>query len=53
MKEADFVGEGCSGVEGGEAREGASLVGVEEAAGPGEEGEAGGGNILNNFGEGF
>ena len=40
LEEADFMGECCSGVKGGEAREGASLMGVEEAAGPCEEGEA-------------
>ena len=47
------MGECCGGVEFGEAREGAGLVGVEEAAGPGEEGETGGGDTLHNLGEGL
>ena len=53
LEKADLVGEGRSGVERGEAGEGAGLVGVEEAAGPGDEGEAGGGYSFHNFGEGL
>ena len=47
------MGEGCSGVEGGKAGEGAGLMGVEEGAGPGNESEAGGRNAFYDFGEGF
>ena len=53
LEEADLVGKCCSGVKSGEAREGASLVWVEEAAGPGEEGEAGGGDQFYNCSKGF
>ena len=47
------MGEGCGGVEGGKAGEGAGLVGVEEGTGPGNEGEAGGGDAFHDFGESF
>ena len=40
LEETNFVGEGCGGVEGGKAGEGAGLVGMEEGTGPGNEGEA-------------
>ena len=40
VEEPDLMSEGCSGVESGEAREGGSLVGVEQASGLGEQGEA-------------
>ena len=53
LKEADLKSECCGGVERGEAGEGARLVGVEEATGPGEEGEAGGGDPLHDLAEGF
>ena len=47
------MSERCSGVKCGEAREGASLMGVEKAAGPREEGEGGSDDSFRNFGEGF
>ena len=53
MEGTDLVGKCCSGVKGGEAREGASLVGVEEAAESCEEGEARGDDPFHYFGEGF
>ena len=53
LEEADFVGKCCRGVKSGEARAGATLKGVEEAAGPCEEGEARGGDPFHNFGKGF
>ena len=53
LEKADFVGEGCGGVESGEAREGASLMRVEKVAGPCEEGEVGGGDPFHYFGDGF
>ena len=53
LEEADFMGECCSGVKSREAGEGARLMGVEEAAGSCEEGEAGGNDPLYNFGEGL
>ena len=53
LEEADFVGKCCSGVKSGEAREGAGLMGVEEAAGPCEEGEARGGDPFHMFWKGF
>ena len=51
LKEADLVGEGRSGVERGKAGEGAGLVGMEEGARPGQEGEAGGGDAFHNLGK--
>ena len=53
MEEADFVDKCCGGVKSGETRDGASLMGVEEAARPCEEREARGGDPFYNFGEGF
>ena len=53
LEEANLVGEGCRGVEGGEAGEGAGLVGMEDAAGSGDEGEAGGGDPFHNLGKGL
>ena len=53
LEELDLMSEGCGGVESGEAMEGACLMRVEEAAGSGEEGEAGGGDTFHNLGEGF
>ena len=53
LKEADFMGEGRSRVERGETGEGAGLMGVEEVAGSGQEGEAGSGDTFHNLGEGF
>ena len=47
------MGEGCCGIKGGKAGEGAGLVGVEEGTGPGDEGQAGGRNAFHDFGEGF
>ena len=44
---------GCDSVQGGEAREGASLVWVEKTAGPHEEREAGGGDRFHFFRNGF
>ena len=52
LEEADLMGEGCGGIECGKAGEGAGLVGVEEAAGPGHERETGGGDPLNDLREG-
>ena len=53
LEKADLVGESRGGVERGKAGEGAGLVGVEEVAGSGDEGETGGGNPFDNLGEGF
>ena len=47
------MGERCGGVKCGENREGTGLVRVEQAAGSGEEGQAGGSDPLYYFGEGF
>ena len=47
------MGEGRSRVECGETGEGVGLVGVEEAAGSGQEGEAGGCDTFHNLGEGL
>ena len=47
------MSEGSGGVERGKAGEGASLVRVEQGAGSGQEGEAGGGDAFDNFGESF
>ena len=47
------MSERCGGVKGGEAGERTSLVGVEEAARPGEEGQAGGSDPLHYLREGF
>ena len=38
LEEADFMGEGRGGIERGQAGEGAGLVGVEQGAGPSQEG---------------
>ena len=53
LEEADLMGESSGGIECGKTGEGAGLVGVEEAAVSGNEGEAGGGNTFNNLGESF
>ena len=47
------MGESRGGVKRRETGEGACLVRVEEAAGPGEKGEAGGSDTFHNFGEGL
>ena len=53
LEKANLVGEGGGGVERGEVWEGAGLVGVEEVAGSGDEGETRGGYPLHNLGEGL
>ena len=53
LEEADLMGESRGGIEYGKAGEGAGLVGVEEATGPGQEGESGGGDTFKNLGESF
>ena len=53
LEKAHLVGESRGGVKRGEAREGASLVGVEETAGSGEEGERGSCDPFHNLGEGL
>ena len=47
------MGESRRGVELGETGEGAGLVGVEDAVGSGDEGEAGSGYPLHDFGDGL
>ena len=47
------MGEGGGSVKRGEAGERAGLVGMEQGTGPGQEGEAGGGDAFHNLGEGF
>ena len=49
MEDSDFVGEGSSGIEDRQACERASLVGVDEAQGSGQEGEAGFNNPFQDF----
>ena len=53
LEEANFMGEGCRGVEGAKARDRAGWVGMEEGTGSGNEGEAGGRNAFHDLGEGF
>ena len=53
LEKANLVGEGRCSVESGEAGEGAGLVGVEEAAGSGDEAETGGGNPFHDLGKGL
>ena len=53
LEEANFVGESCGGVERGEAEEGTGLVGKEEVAGSGDEGETRGSHPFYNLGEGL
>ena len=53
LEEPNLGGESRSGVERGEAGERAGLVGVEDAAGSGNKGEAGGGYAFHNLGEGL
>ena len=53
LEEANFMREGRGGIERGKAGEEAGLMGMEQGTGPGQEGEAGGGDAFYNLGKGF
>ena len=53
LEEADFMGKRHGATKDEEAWEETGTIGVEEAAGPGVEGEARGSHPLSHIGEGF